>query len=130
MASALPNPNDPAATWPPEIAARARHVGARVLADFAGAAQENRAHFAVLYVPRGEDQLSGEVPRAHTFAPWLFETCALLALHCIDPSAALAEARRAGEPMYDDHWSPAGHAVIASVLRQSLAEAVRREAGR
>jgi hypothetical protein len=129
-ASEIPNANDLAARWRPEVAERAKRLGALVLADFARAAEHDGVHFAVLYVPRGEEQLGGETPRDQTFAPWLFGTCAQLRLHCIDPSSALAAAHRGGEAMYDDHWSPAGHAVIAEVLREALAETMRARRAR
>jgi hypothetical protein len=123
-ASGVPDANALASTWPPEVAERARSVGAFVLADFARTARRDGVHFAVLYTPRGEDQLRGETARENTFAPWLFATCERLAFLCIDPSAALTARSRAGENMYDDHWSPAGHSVVANVLRKGLAPVI------
>ena len=49
-------------------------------------------------------------------------------IHRVDPRDVLAEAHRDDEPMYDDDSSPAGHTVIARVLRESLAGATREEA--
>ena len=124
----VPDANELAASWPPEIAAHAKRLGALVLADFARDVRADAARFAVLYVPRGEEQLNGATRREDTFAPWLFETCASLEILCIDPSAELSARSAAGEAMYDDHWSPAGHAAIARVLRRELAPLVRQAA--
>ncbi|HVH05526.1 MAG TPA: hypothetical protein VNE71_05970, partial [Myxococcota bacterium] len=72
------------------------------------------------YVPRNEDQLAGRLPESETWLPWLRETCARHAIRLVDPSAALAARVRDGVHVYDDHWSPDGHAVIARVLADEL----------
>jgi hypothetical protein len=74
----------------------------------------------VLYVPRGEDQLRGELPEDETWLPWLRRTGAELGIALIDPSDALRSRLERGDPVYDDHWSAAGHEVIAGQLAGDL----------
>ena len=74
----------------------------------------------MLYVPRSEDQLRGAIAPDQTWKPWLERTCAELGIPLIDPSDALRATLAGGVPVYDDHWTPAGHAVIDQVLEQAL----------
>ncbi len=119
-AGAVPGPNDLPSTWPTEYSERARALGRTVLAEFAAKTREAGVGFSILYVPRGETQLTGEVAAEDTWLPWLRETCETLGIELIDPSAALRAELASGTSVYDDHWTPAGHAVIADVLAERL----------
>ena len=46
----------------------------------------------------------------------------------LDPTEALRSRQAAGEAVYADHWSLAGHAVIADVLTKWLQDYVARPA--
>ena len=48
--------------------------------------------------------------------PWLGETCAALGIPLVDPREAMAARLAQGTHVYDDHWTPAGHEVVAGVL--------------
>ncbi len=115
-----PRSTDLPGTWPAAWAEPAQELGRRLLAAWSRDARERGVQFAVLYVPRSEDQLLGRIPRDQTWAPWLEATCVKLAIPLIDPSAALSARLAAGESVYGDHWTPAGHEVIAGVLDQFL----------
>jgi hypothetical protein len=120
VAGTVPNQNDLPATWPPEYAERARSLGEHLLADFRDEAAARGAELLVLYVPRGEDQLTGALRRDDTWLPWLEATCARLGIPLLDPSDALRARLAAGERMYDDHWTPAGHEVVAETLAREI----------
>lgn len=77
--------------------------------------------FTVLYVPRGEDQLAGRLADTETWHPWLVDVCRRNEIRLIDPSRPLAHHLHEGVRVYDDHWTPAGHRAIASVLAEELA---------
>ena len=51
----------------------------------------------------------------------LERTCEELEIPLLDPTDALRIRLEAGEVVYDDHWTPAGHAVIAGALAGHLA---------
>jgi hypothetical protein len=106
--------------WPPELRAEVEGVGRALLADWKARAEARGIAFAVLYVPRGEDQLRGELPEHETWLPWLRRTCAELGIALIDPFDALRSRLERGDPVYDDHWSAAGHEVIAGLLAGDL----------
>jgi hypothetical protein len=78
----------------------------------------------ILYVPRSEDQLRGRIRSSTTWLPWLRETASELEIELIDPSDALRSALEHGDQVYDDHWTPRGHAVIADVLNAYIETAV------
>ena len=125
----VPDPSSAPDTWPPEIRQEAEELGRRVLARWRADLRARNVPFFVLYVPRGEGQLTGETPLESTWRPWLGRVTAELGIPLIDPSAALAARLAAGEPMFPDHFSPAGHEVVARVLEAELAPvaAARRQ---
>jgi hypothetical protein len=118
----LPDQNDLPSTWPPDLLAEARLLTKRVLARFKHEVEADGRQFAILYVPRGNAEIEGRLPAADLWAPWLADTCAELGIRLIDPSEALRQHHTSSQPMYDDHWSPAGHAVIADVLAELVRE--------
>jgi hypothetical protein len=117
----VPLSTDLPGTWPAAWAEPAQELGRRVLAAWARDAAQRGVRFAVLYVPRSEAQLRGEIPLDQTWKPWLEATSAELGIPLVDPSEALREQLVAGRSVYDDHWTPAGHEVIATVLHEFLA---------
>lgn len=119
-AGPIPNPNDLPSSWPGPIRERTLRLTELALADWQRATAANGVRFAVLYVPRGEPQLRGELSRDDTWLPWLEATCARLGIPLLDPSDALRARLEAGEAVYGDHWTPAGHAAIAALLAERL----------
>jgi hypothetical protein len=120
-AGAVPSQEDLPSTWPARYSEHARELGRRILADWAEAARRDRREFLVLYVPRGEMELTGELPISDTWLPWLRAATTELGILLVDPSQPLADRLAAGDHVYDDHWTPAGHQVVATVLEQALA---------
>jgi hypothetical protein len=116
----VPGQNDRPSEWPPEMLDEARELTRRVLARFRDEVLADGRRFAVLYVPRGNEELEGRLDPEDLWLPWLGRTCEDLGIPLIDPSAALRQAHGASVPMYDDHWSPAGHAVIAHEIEAFL----------
>ena len=117
---ALPDANDLPATWPSAYRERAERLFDLVLADWKKEAAAQRVRLLVLYVPRGESQLRGAIPRDDTWLPALESATRQLGIPLLDPSAALAARMAAGDPVYRDHWTPAGHEVIAAELSAYL----------
>jgi hypothetical protein len=124
-AAAKPAGSDLPLTWPREYSEEARRVGERILAHWRDLSRADGRHFAVLYVPRGEAQLEGELVVAQTWFPWLERTCAELGIPLIDPTEALRGRLREGDHVYDDHWSLPGHQVIGEVMTVYLGEWIR-----
>jgi hypothetical protein len=120
-AGEVPNQNDLPSTWPAPYAERAKSLGERILGHWRDRARDAGRVLFVLYVPRGEEQLRDARAAADSWRPWLVETTRRLGIPLIDPSDALARRLATGETMYDDHWSPAGHRVIAEALAERLA---------
>jgi hypothetical protein len=114
--------NDLPSTWPPRVRAETEQLTRIILAEFAREVRADRRAFAVLYVPRYQRELSRKLPPRDSWFPWLSRVCAELEIPLIDPSARLRESEERNEPVYDDHWTPAGHAVIASVMHSYFEE--------
>jgi hypothetical protein len=127
-AGGVPDQNDVPSSWPEGYADRARALGNRILADWATQAKRDGRDLFVLYVPRGELQLLDAEAAADTWHAWLIETCKRLEIPLIDPSDALRRRLGSGDAVYDDHFSPAGHEVVADVLSDRLEDWIR-EAG-
>jgi len=108
----VPNSNDLPSTWPREDRERAGEFTRRILAHW--------RYFFVLYVPRGEVQLTGRDYLDDGWRPWLRTTCEELGVPLLDQSEALAARLGQGSAVYDDHWSPAGHEVIAAELARHI----------
>lgn len=129
-AGAIPDQNDLPSTWPPAYTEEARELGRRILAVWLQETRREGRGFSVLYVPRSEAQLRGELPDRDTWKPWLLETCAELGIPLIDPTPELRAALEAGDSVYDDHWTPAGHAAVAAALERAWLPRAAEAAGR
>jgi hypothetical protein len=123
-ATGMPTVNDLPSTWPPELRARTETLTELILRDWRDSADRRGSAFLVLYVPRGEDQLSGKLAVEDTWLPWLRDVCRRLGVPLIDPSEPLLRSMDGGGHVYGDHWSPQGHEVIARLLDEALAPLV------
>ncbi len=119
IAGAIPTPQSLPGSWPREYADEVQKLGHVILTHWRDTARARGHELHVLYVPRSEAMLRGDYPLTQTWRPWLGKTCAALGLPLIDPSDALVQRLRS-EHVYDDHWTAAGHEVIAEVLREHL----------
>ncbi len=116
--------DDPPSVWPPELLAEVQLLTRRILARFRDEVQGQGREFAVLFVPEGLAGVNGRLEPEDSWYPFMERTCAELEITLIDPHAALRARHEAGIRTYDDHWSPAGHEVIADLLSDYLATAL------
>ena len=123
----VPNQNDPPSTWPPALLEDARRLTRLILKRFRDEVVGDGRRFAVLYVPRAAQELDGTLPPADSWFPWLSQTCAELGIRLLDPSALLSTQQAAGTTIYADHWTSAGHELIAAFLTRALADTVPAE---
>jgi hypothetical protein len=117
---AKPDPNDLPSSWSREERDAVLLLTERILADWKRAADEQGTAFAVLYVPRGDDMLTGVMREEDSWYPWLRDTCARLEILLLDPRAELAARVASGTPVYDDHFTRDGHETIARFLAERL----------
>lgn len=120
VSSVIPQATDLPATWPERYRRDAQELGRRILTKWARDVRGRGKEFWVFYVPRGNSQLSGEIPLASTWRPWLGEVTEELGIPLIDPTEDLANLARSGVKPYDDHFSPEGHTVVARHLAKAL----------
>jgi hypothetical protein len=117
---ATPRATDLTATWPDAYRAEAAQVLASILAVWRERTEQRGEVFLVLYVPRSEPQLGGEISAEETWRPTLAEICNDLGIPLVDPGPDLSRRLAEGVRIYDDHWTPAGHEVVARVLGEAL----------
>jgi hypothetical protein len=115
-----PNPNDDPFTWPEGERANTLLLAERILADWKRRADEAGVPLVVLYVPRGNRMLLGLLGEEDTWLPWLREVCARLGIPLVDPRQALIARLDAGDEVFLDHWTEAGHETIARLLAEAL----------
>lgn len=118
-AKGAPEAHDPPSGWPPELRAEAATLTRRLLQAWETKVRAEGREFLVFYVPRNSELEADQ--GEDSWRAWLHQTCAELGIALVDPTAALAARQQRGEAMYNDHWSPAGHAVVAEVLTEVLA---------
>lgn len=119
-ASSVPNSNALPDTWPAAYREEAAEMTRRILVRWRDDLRARGVPLLVFYVPRGSEQVRGELPLSSTWRPWLGRTLEELGVPLVDPTPALAERERAGVATYDDHFSPEGHATVARVLAAAI----------
>lgn len=107
-------------SWPAQYRNEAEMLAQRILEHWRQQAEAEQDYFFVLYVPRGEAQLTGDLDIEATWFPWLQRTCAELGIPLVDPSECLARRLWDGDHVYRDHWTPAGHQEVAQLLLEHL----------
>jgi hypothetical protein len=127
VAGEVPRARDLASTWPPVYAEHVQELGRRILGHWAELARRDGRHFFVFYIPRGESMLTGGYGPEDTWRPWLGQTCRELGIPLVDPSQAFAERLASGDKVYDDHWTPTGHEVVADLFTDYLSTVLRAD---
>jgi hypothetical protein len=117
------NQNDRPSTWPPTMLAEAKTLTRRILTQFRDEVVRDGRRFAVLYVPRGPKELKGQLRPQDSWLPWLSQTCAELGIPLWNPHGLLSARQRAGTVIYNDHWTPEAHQLMASFIADQLAAA-------
>jgi len=118
--------NDPPSRWPAAVRRDTERLAASILADFSRTVRTDGRELIVFYVPSGEAEVSGTRSVEATWYPWLAAACEELGIPVIDPRPAMRARHAAGEPIFDDHFTEAGHEVAAQVIAGFLAERLAR----
>jgi hypothetical protein len=126
-ASWVPDRNDLPSTWPPALREETLRLTRHILRRFQEEVLRDGRRFAVLYVPRGNGDLDGTLRSQDSWFPWLSQTCVELGIRLLDPRDWIRTHRVPGSTIYDDHWSPEGHALIAAFVAEALADAYAAE---
>jgi hypothetical protein len=120
VSGSVPRATDLTATWPAVYRTEAAWVLRSILGEWLQNTRELGQIFLVLYVPRSEPQLRGKIGADKTWLPTLTSICDDLGIALVDPGPALARRLAEGVRIYDDHWTPDGHAVVARELGEAL----------
>jgi hypothetical protein len=115
-----PDPNDLPPSWSREERDAALLLAERILAAWKDTADARGVPLVVLYVPRGNDMLTGLLREEDSWLPWLHDACARLGIPLLDPRDALRARLDAGDAVFDDHWTRAGHEAVAGYLARAL----------
>jgi len=126
---AKPDPNDLPTSWTDSERTEVLLLAERILADWKRRADAAGRPLVVLYMPRGNEMLTGRIREEESWLPWLRATCAGLGVPLLDPRDALRARLDAGEPPFDDHLTRAGHEAIASFLAEALPPLLPEGAG-
>ncbi len=112
----VPDPNLLPSSWPKAFRDEAKTLTERILRDWAGEVTRRGRVFGVIYVPRGQAQLRGEIPIDDTWFPWLQGFARDASIPMLDLTSVLRAASTPERPAYGDHWSPHGHRVVGEAL--------------
>ncbi|MDP9178580.1 MAG: hypothetical protein M3O61_12940 [Gemmatimonadota bacterium] len=123
----IPNKSAVPSMWPPALREEAELLTRRILERFRDEVVRDGRRFSILYVPRGHGDVKGILAPEDSWLPWLSQTCADLGIRLLDPRGLLRAHHAAGTAIYDDHWTPAGHELIASFLASALADTLGAE---
>lgn len=104
----------------PALLEQAKVLLERILATWQREVDTAGRRLIVVYTPQGTQELRGDLPYAHTWHPWLDALCERLDLPMVDPTPALRQRLEAGDAVYGDHWTPAGHQVMAQVIAEAV----------
>lgn len=112
----IPGENDLPSTWPDNIRQDAEHLAYNILNKWAQDIRKADKEFIVFYIPRSEHFLRNKIASEDTWKKWLVSICSDLNISLVDPSEHMLKKIKTGTQIYDDHWSPQGHKVVAEVF--------------
>lgn len=99
-------------SWPDSLVPVGEQLLERVLERWVRDVRRSGRAFVVLRVPR-EGVLLEPLEGQDSWAPTLHGLCARLGVPLVDPTVYLAAREQAGEQMYYDHFTAAGHEAFA-----------------
>ncbi len=103
-------------TWPIALRNEAQKLGRLELLKFREDVARHQKDFAVLYVPR-ETEYQKPVLQQDSWKLWLETLCRYEGIRFIDPTLMLMRTAAAGQPVYYDHFTPAGHEAFAIAFK-------------
>ncbi|MEF9426606.1 MAG: SGNH/GDSL hydrolase family protein [Candidatus Mariimomonas ferrooxydans] len=122
----IPGENDLPSTWPVNIRRDAEQLAFKILEKWAQDVRAQGKEFIVFYIPRSEHALSDNNASADTWKKWLIKSCMDLNIPLIDPSERLLQKIKTGANVYDDHWSPEGHKIVAEVFESYFSDKLKK----
>lgn len=112
-------------TWPDSLVTYGRELEGRILSRWHDDLKAEGRRFAILYVPRSQ-HLGTPYAEQDTWGGWLMERCAAEGIAVIDPSPDLLETIEHGTPAFRDHFTPAGHRVVATAVTRYILQTEAR----
>jgi len=115
-----PEQNNLPSTWPAPVKEYAEKLGFNILKEWNKEVRDAGKDFIVFYVPRSEETLYSSPKDNDSWKMWLQRSCATLNIQFIDPSDSFIRERKQGVQIYDDHWTPEGHIIVAHIIEEWL----------
>ncbi len=113
--------------WPAPLRADAERLTRSLIVSFRDAVTEDGVRFAILYVPDRSD-LEGATGGG-SWRAWLTDLADDEGIPLVDPTDELVSRRTLEGPMYDDHWTLAGHGAIAAALASRVDRLLEAHSG-
>lgn len=112
-------------TWPDTLLTYGRELETRIITRWRDELQHQDKRLLVLIVPRTRE-MNKPLAEQDTWGKWLTALCAAEDIEVIDPSPGLIEIAAQGTPPFRDHFTAAGHRVVAETFAKHI---LRSEAG-
>lgn len=100
-------------SWPPELVPEGWELIERVTDRWRHDVEGQGRQFVIMRVPRGNTFIDVLLEGQDTWAPRLHDYCARRGMALVDPTPYFIPRVRAGEKMYGNHFTPAGHRAFA-----------------
>jgi len=88
----------------------------RVMDKWRSEVEAQGRKFVVLHVPRGNEVLHTPIAEQDTWASRLHAYCAARGMALVDPTPVFVARMDAGQAMYHNHFTPAGHRAFAEAF--------------
>jgi hypothetical protein len=108
--------------WPPDLVEPGWELQERVMDRWRRDVEAQGRRFVILRVPRGESVVAEPLETQDTWAARLHAYCARRGVALVDPTPFFLARQNAGEKMYHDHFTPAGHRAFADAFVHFLVE--------
>ena len=102
--------------WPPELVPEGWELVERVVDRWRRDVEAQGRQFVIARVPRGNEVVDIPLAGQDTWAPRLHDYCARRGIALVDPTPYFVARVRAGETMYDNHFTTAGHRAFAEAF--------------